>query len=522
MSIPTVNKLKTIVLTLFVVCCYLSAQAVVHAKESPKTSLNLNTTALSQLYNAHVGYIWLKHRKFTSQTHDALEFIASSTNHGFNPNDYHHALLKFLDPEESKTQAQQFDILLSDGLLKLMHDLAIGQLKSTDVDPQWEIPQTTFDAINYLQQSLINKQLKNQLNALIPNIAEYQVLTSALARYQSYEERGGWQEIPEMPLLNPDDVHVSVPLIRERLKFVNQSLFKANTTKSHFYDPALVDAVKQFQRQHSLKVDGIIGTETRLAMNISAKQRIQQIKLNLERLRWLPKDLGQRYIMVNIPNFSLTAIDQDQNKLKMRVIVGKRKRPTPSMSGQISHLVFNPYWNVPRKLARLDLLPKQQQNSNYFYLQDIRVYKNEQGEKMEVDPFFINWDELSSHHFPYSLIQDPGETNALGKIKFFMPNPWDIYLHDTPNKGLFSDANRNFSSGCIRLEDPIALAHFSLANNDQQFSIDDALASGENQWFKLSQPINVYTTYFTAWANESGFIFAPDSYKRDLIDAKRL
>ena len=518
----TVNKLRTIVLTLFVVCSYLSAQAIVHAKESPSTSLNLNTTALSQLYNAHAGYLWLKHRKLTPQTHDALEFIASSINHGFEPNDYHHDLLTLLDPQASKTQAQQFDILLSDGLLKLMRDLAIGQLKSTDVDPQWEIPQAKFDAINYLQQSLINKQLKKQLNALIPELAEYQVLTSALARYQSYEERGGWQEIPETPLLNPGDVHGSVPLIRERLNFVNQALLQISTKKRRYYDPDLVDEVKKFQGQHSLKVDGIIGTETRLAMNVSAKQRIQQIKLNLDRLRWLPKDLGHRYIMVNIPDFSLTAIDQDQNKLKMRVIVGKRKRPTPSMSGQISHLVFNPYWNVPRKLARLDLLPKQQQNSNYFYLQDIRVYKSEHGEKVEVDPFFINWQEISARHFPYSLRQDPGETNALGKMKFFMPNPWDIYLHDTPNKGLFSDASRNFSSGCIRLEDPAALAHFSLAENPQHFSIDEAIASGKNQWLKLSHPINVYTTYFTAWANENGFIFAPDSYKRDLIDAKRL
>jgi murein L,D-transpeptidase YcbB/YkuD len=522
MSIPQVNKLRTAILTIVIMCCCFSAQAKVFAKEIPDSSLNLNTTALSQLYNAHSGYLWLKQRQFTPQTHDALEFIASSANHGFNPNDYHHDLLNYLDPEQSKTQAQQFDILLSDGLLKLMHDLAIGQLKSNDVDPHWLIPQAEFDAISFLQQSLITKQLKEQLNSLIPRFVEYQVLTSALARYQSYEDRGGWQEIPETPLLYPGDVHASVPLIRARLTAVNPSLSKEIKTRSRFYDPVLVAEVKQFQRSHSLKVDGIFGSETRLAMNVSAKQRIKQIKLNLDRMRWLPNDLGQRYIMVNIPDFSLTAIDKDQKQLKMRVIVGKRKRPTPSMMGQISHLVFHPYWNVPKKLARLDLLPKQQHNPNYFYLQDIRVYKSEHGEKVEVDPFFIDWDELSSHDFPYSLRQDPGETNALGKMKFFMPNSWDIYLHDTPNKGLFSDAHRNFSSGCIRLEDPVALAHFSLASNLQHFSIDEAVASGENQWLKLPQPVNVYTTYFTAWANEDGFIFAPDSYKRDLIDAKRL
>lgn len=503
-------------------CSTFLAQTDVNANGLPNTSLNLNSSDLSQLYNTRTGYIWLKNRQFTSQTHDALEFIASSVSHGFNPDDYYYDLLTFLDPQQSEKQAQQFDLLLSDGLLKLIRDMALGQRNPVEADPKWEIPQTDFSALDYLQQALQAKHLKKQLTLLIPEHSEYQVLTTALARYQSYQDRGGWQEIPETPLLNPGDFHSSIPLIRARLTVVNQSLNQPSKQKSRFYDPELVEEVKHFQHRHSIKVDGIIGSETRLAMNVSVKKRIQQIKLNLDRMRWLPKNLGQRYIMVNIPDFSLTAIDNGEKKLNMRVIVGKRYRQTPSIVGEISHVVFHPYWNVPRKLARLDLLPKQQQNRSYFYLNDIRVYKNEQGQKIEVDPYFIDWDELSSRHFPYSLRQDPGQTNALGKIKFFMQNPWNIYLHDTPNKELFNDSSRNFSSGCIRIEDPIALASFSLANNSPPFSLEDVLADGENQWHKLIQPINVYTTYFTVWANKDGFIFAPDNYKRDLVDPKYL
>lgn len=510
------KRLRFLGLVMLFLCWSSYAQADIHTPEP----LNLDSAALSQLYNPVSGYIWLKNGQYTAQAHDAIEFIASAASHGFNPLRYHYDLLTYLDPESSKIQAQQFDLLLSDALLKLTHDMAIGQYVPAELDPDWKIPRITFDAVSYLQQALINKQLKHQLNQLVPDFIEYQILGTALSRYQTYIERGGWQAIPDTPLLNPGDVHPSVPIIHARLKVINSALL--HPKNSNFYDPNLVVAVKHFQQRHGLKVDGIFGSETRLAMNVSAQQRLQQIKLNLERIRWLPRDLGSRYLLVNVPNYNLTAIEDGITQLNMRVIVGRKSRPTSSFSTQISHLVLNPYWNVPRRLARLDLLPKQQQNPNYFYLQNIRVYERGQGIKSEIDPYNVDWHEFSSRNFPYTLRQDPGEKNALGTVKFFMPNSWDIYLHDTPNKSLFLDSKRNFSSGCIRVENPTALAEFSLNNSVQQSSILESIATGENQWHKLENPLNIYITYFTAWADDKGLIFAPDSYQRDQQLAKQL
>jgi len=516
MSILLVKKLSFFSLVILLLCYYAYAQADTHSTKS----LQINAAALTQLYGDDANYLWLKNLQFTAQTHDAMEFISSAVSHGFNPADYHYDLLTYLEPESSTEQAQQFEFLLSDGLLKLMQDIAIGQQDPAEADPDWQIPRTEFNAIEYLQQALINKQLKHQLTELAPKLAEYQILGSAHARYQTYVDRGGWPKIPETPLLNPGDRHASIPAIRARLAVTNNALVNANK-EPRFYDPALVKSVKQFQHRHGLKVDGIIGSETRLAMNVSAQQRLEQIELNLDRLRWLPRNLGSRYVLVNIPNYHLSAIEDGKKKLDMRVIVGKQKRPTPSFASQMSHLVFNPYWNVPNKLARLDLLPKQQADRSYFYLRDIRVYPSGEA-RDELDPYSIDWHSVSNRHFPCTLRQDPGDHNALGKIKFVMPNQWSIYLHDTPKKSLFQEAQRNFSSGCIRVEDPDALALFSLANSPQQSSINDAIASGENHWHKLKQPINVYTTYFTAWADKDGFIFAPDSYKRDHHHAKHL
>jgi len=516
MSIALVKKLRFFSLVILLLCYNAYAQEDTHSTKP----LQINTAALTQLYGNDANYLWLKSRQYTNQTHDAMEFISSAITHGLDPINYHYDLLEYLDPESDPKQAQQFDLLLSDGLLKLMQDIAIGRRNPVDTDPEWKIPRAKFDGIAYLQQALINKNFKQQLDALSPTLAEYQILGSAHARYQTYVDKGGWSGIPEIPLLNPGDRHASIPAIRARLAVTNNALVHTNKAQ-RFYDPVLVEAVKQFQHRHGLKRDGIIGSETRSAMNVPAQHRLEQIELNLDRLRWLPRNLGSRYVLVNIPNYNLSAIEDGKTKLDMRVIVGQQKRPTPSFASQMSHLVFNPYWNVPNKLARLDLLPKQQADRSYFYLRDIRVYHTGEAHD-ELDPYSIDWHSVSKRHFPYTLRQDPGDHNALGKIKFVMPNQWSIYLHDTPKKSLFQEAQRNFSSGCIRVEDPDALALFSLANSPQQSSISDAIASGENHWHKLKDPINVYTTYFTAWADKDGFIFAPDSYKRDHHHAKQL
>ena len=483
---------------------------------------NIDTNSLSHLYQHPSDYLWIDQQQLNIRAYDALEFIASSVNHGLNPNDYHHDFLQHLDPVHDKSKAHLFDIMLTDGLLKLIRDISTGRLDPTIVDPEWSIPRPSFNATEFLQHALSTNHFKTCLNLLIPASDQYRQLTAATARYQNFVDRGGWLKIPETPELRTGSSHQNIPLIRDRLAAENDTPNSANPEQDSYYDEKLEQAVQQFQRRHSLKVDGIIGPATIRAMNVSAVDRLQQININLERLRWLPDDMGERYIMVNLANYQLTGIEDNQEKLNMRVIVGKTKRPTPSFSSKMTHIVFNPNWYVPHKLARLDLLPKQQANPDYFEQNNFRIFSNEAGNKTEVNPGSIDWQSLSEQHFPYSLRQDPGNKNALGRLKFILPNPWAIYLHDTPSKNLFNQTQRNFSSGCIRVEDPLALAIFSMTKNNSRQSLLDILDSDKIHGTKLEQPLSVYAIYATVWLNGDELMFSPDNYQRDQKMAKYL
>ena len=476
---------------------------------------NIDTVSLSSIYQHPVDYLWLNEQQPSDQAYVALEFIANSSHHGLNPNHYHYSLLQEIDPTAAKSKAQLFDFLLTDGLLKLIHDIAVGRLDPTIVDPKWSIPRASFDAAEFLQHALMVNHFKASLNALIPASNQYRQIKAAAVRYQDYVDRGDWNKIPGTPVLRPGDLHHNVTAIRERLAFEDHSLVPVSSNLSSHYDENLEQAVQQFQRRHGLKVDGVIGPETLRAMNVSAAERLQQIKINLERLRWLPDDLGKRYIMVNLANFRLTAFDKDKIKLDMRVIVGKTKRPTPSFASKMTHVVFNPYWNVPRKLARLDLLPRQQTNPDYFDHYNIRIFDHKNGKRTEVNPDSIDWSSINHRDFPYTLRQDPGEKNALGRLKFMLPNQWAINLHDTPVKSLFNQSKRNFSSGCIRVEDPLALANFSLSGIYNQQTISDIFSSNKNHTTILKEPLSVYAVYVTVWLNENEVMFSPDSYQRD-------
>ena len=483
---------------------------------------NIDTASLASLYPHPDEYLWLNKRQLNDQANHALEFIADSVNHGLNSNDYHFDLLKQLDPSLNESEARLFDLLLSDGLLKLIRDVSVGRLDPNVVDPKWAIPRASFNAIAFLQRALSTDDFKASLSSLIPVPQQYLQLKAAAERYQHYVELGGWRKIPVTPALRTGDEHINISAIRDRLSFEDDSINHVRPSKLNYYDKELEQVVKQFQRRHSLIADGIIGPATIREMNISAADRLQQININLERLRWLPDDLGDRYILVNLANHRLIAIEDDQVKLDMRVIVGKTKRSTPSFSSQMTHIVLNPKWYVPNKLARMDLLPKQQASPGYFERYNFRVFNFEDGVKTEISPDSIDWQTVSKQHFPYSLVQDPGKKNALGQMKFILPNPWKIYLHDTPSKSLFNQSQRNFSAGCIRVEDPLALADFSLSRNSMQPPLLDLISSNENYSARLEQPLSGYAIYATVWLDGNEVMFSPDSYQRDQRMAKYL
>jgi len=530
----TINQTTIFIALLSLISSYFPLQAAPHQQliKTPLHHYNVDTTALSQLYHHPDDYFWLDQQRPKDMACDALAFIARASDHGLDPESYHYSDILQLDSTKSRNDARLYDRLLTDGLVKLIHDISIGKLDPGMADPKWFIPRETFDASHFLQQALITQEVKTHLDSLLPASSQYQQMQQALIRYQHYVDCGGWAKISNTPVLRPGDRHPGIIAIRQRLNIeentpeTNSKLdnfdTEINPEQGDIFDPALEHAVKRFQQRHSLKADGIIGPQTLQAMNVPASERLEQIKINLERLRWLPDDLGERYIMVNVANYRLIAVENDQVKLTMRVIVGRKKRPTPSFSSTMTTVVFNPYWHVPRKLARLDILPKQKHNASYLHRHNIHIYSLHHGITTEVSPAAINWQSVSIDHFPYILRQDPGDKNALGRLKFLFPNPWSIYLHDTPHKSLFNKISRNFSSGCIRVENPMALAGFTFNGHYNQQWIQDMINKNTNQYTKLQQPVSVYAVYLTVWQNNHQLIFSPDSYKRDQKMARYL
>lgn len=488
----------------------------------PVTTANeTSLTSLKRFY-AKRDYqpIWWQSIFSPGNTLDGvLSFIASVEQHGLDNQDYElDKLLQLRKRDGVDSVSLELELTVVQSLLMLAKDLRSGRLLASKADPDWHIQQHRFDPVEYLNEAILANQLVQSLAELPPQTLHYQLLKHALARYRNFEaQQQFWFQIPESTTIRPRALHKSIPFVRERIMQLNNThndpkygIVKIDNER---YDPGLVEAVKQFQEQHGLNPDGIIGRQTVIALNKAPKQRIQQLRANMERLRWMPRDLGKRYVMVNIAGFYLSAIEGGEHVLEMRIIVGRDYRSTPSFDSQLSQMVLNPYWNVPYSIAVKDLLPKQQHNSTYFASQGIKVFSKH--DNSPINPDSVNWNSIKGG-FPYVLRQNPGKKNALGYIKFLFSNPFSIYLHDTSSKQLFQKDVRTFSSGCIRLEKPWELARFALNGNNSGINLTEKINSGETITINLPKRVPIYLTYLTSWVDDQDHIhFAEDVYGRD-------
>jgi murein L,D-transpeptidase YcbB/YkuD len=265
-------------------------------------------------------------------------------------------------------------------------------------------------------------------------------------------------------------------------------------------------------------VDGRVGPQTRRALNITVAEKIRQVRINMERWRWMPRQLGKRYLVVNITGFELYIMENGSVVLAMPVIIGRSYRATPSFSGLISYMEYNPYWTVPENMALEDFIPQQIRDASFFEKKSFKLYRGWGENAREIDPQTVDWSRLDKDHFPYWLRQDPGPKNALGRIKFLFSNPYEIYLHGTPDKHLFDRVVRTFSSGCIRVKDPVRLAAYLLNDGSQQME-EDILADihlGTKQGVRLPVAVPIYLVYWTAWVDsDGGMNFRRDIYGRD-------
>ncbi len=337
------------------------------------------------------------------------------------------------------------------------------------------------------------------------------------------EKQGGWPTVPDGPALRVGSRGPSVVRLQERLTVTND-LTRPNQEDWEF-GPDLTHGVMRFQRRHGLTVDGVVGRVTRAALNVPVAARIQQISANLARLRSLPAWDGRRAIVINVAGFDLNLIEDDKVAFSSPVIVGRSSRPTPALASVVTQIVVSPYWHVPRSIAVRDILPKIKRDLSYLQTEGIRVFRASGGSRKEVAADTVPWESLNKDNFPYVLVQNPGPRNALGRVKFVLPNEQDIFVHGTPARELFNRTLRAFSSGCIRVARIEELAEYLLKREGAASYRDfaNALRAGETRRIKLATPIPIHIVYLTAWVGADGQThFRDDIYSLDGLDKDRL
>jgi murein L,D-transpeptidase YcbB/YkuD len=351
------------------------------------------------------------------------------------------------------------------------------------------------------------------MNHVAPTGPVYRALQGWLQRYREQEAEGGWPAIPEGPTLRPGDLGTRVLDLRKRLEITGE-LSSANAADPELFDAALEAAVKVFQRRHALDDDGIVGRNTLSALNVPIGRRIDQIRLSLERLRWVNQEAADTLVAVNIAGFRAFFFRDGALVWETRAMVGTTYRQTPTFRGDMAYLEFNPTWTIPPGILRKDTLPAIKSDPGYLAAKNIRVLD---GDGREVDPSTVNWNSYTKG-LPYTLRQDPGPQNSLGRVKFIFPNPYFVFLHDTPQRELFERPERAFSSGCIRVEDPLTLAELILDDPVRYArpELEEIVRSGRTQRVNLADKLPVLIVYITASiGDDGGLLLYRDIYDRD-------
>jgi len=451
---------------------------------------------------------------------DLLENIGSIAGDGLNPEDYHLSQLLvlklLLDGQESPdpTLLADYDILLTDSLVRLCYHIQFGKVDPESLDPAWNMTRRVRNAnpVAAIEKRLRTGTLARGLKNIRPEIDYYDLLKGVLKKYRAIQDTGGWESISGNRTLKPGTTDQLVVQLRQRLALTGQ--YQGTVSDSDLYDEDLENAVKRFQYQHRLVADGIVGKKTFAALNIPVKKKIDQIRVNLERARWVFHKLPESYIAVDIAGFRAYNFDGVIPSWSSKVQVGKPFRKTPVFKSKIKYIVFNPTWTVPPTILKKDILPKIKKDPDYLSTMKISVIDRK---GRTVDPHSVDWSQYRKT-IPYTLRQEPGPHNALGRIKFIFPNKYFIYLHDTPSRSLYGRKDRAFSSGCIRVEKNIELAQLLL--NDpvkwNRGSIQKLIDSNVTQRVNLPKPKPVMLLYVTIWFDENdNFIFKKDVYNRD-------
>jgi L,D-transpeptidase YcbB len=431
---------------------------------------------------------WVVSGRPTPAADSALEALGTAVDHGLDPDAFGHSLLvdKMMVVDAlAPADAARLELALTDALLKYAQALLRGKVDPRKIHPGWQVAPRGRDLGTELELAVEQGMVRSLVPHVAPRAPMYTRLQEALVRLRRLNDRGPWPTLPAGAALEVGAMDPAVAVLREQLTALGDLPEEAIARGPEaLFDSTLLDAVIQFQRRHGLQPDGVVGRATRAALNVPLAARMHQLALNLERLRWMPSLGSGRFVIINIAGCRLAVVEDGRVVLEMPAIVGATDTPTPVFNAAITGLVMAPTWYVPASIADEEIWPAARQDSTYF----------------------------ARHHMtvlPSGVIkQDPGPSNPLGRLKFSVANPYDIGLHDTPDRRRFASVSCTFSHGCVRLGDPLALAEYVL-RGESEWTLE-RIETTISRWIEtpvvISDPIPVFVTYITAWVDDAGLL----------------
>jgi L,D-transpeptidase YcbB len=451
-----------------------------------------------------------------------LAIVRESAQDGLRPEDYHLADLEKLAPvlktsSPDPVSRANVDLLATDAFYLLLYHLYLGKVDPKSLDANWNFePRPIGDrtGVAFVLGALKQGQLREAVAKVRPDHWWYTKARAALAEYRGLASRGGWPAIPPGPTLKRGMKDARVVALRRRLATTGE--LSGQPLDAPVFDEPVAAALKKFQARHRLPPDGAVGPGTLAELNVPVEARVLQIRLNLERARWVLHEITDGdLVIVDIAGFEVAFVRKGQVAWRAKVQIGKPFRQTPIFKSAIDTVVFNPTWTVPPGILANDILPAARRDPGYFQRKGLDVL-DRNGKK--VDPASINWKAQKAGTFPYTVQQGPGPDNALGLVKILFPNPYFVYLHDTSHRELFEKHERAFSSGCMRVERPLELA--ALVLNDPKgwnaASIGEVIQTGKTRTVRLKQAVPVLIMYWTIDpAGPGATVFKRDPYKRD-------
>ncbi len=446
-----------------------------------------------------------------------LKQVSNSEDEGLNPENYNvNKLQKFEKNYAALNEKERanYDILLTHSLQKYISHLTNGQINPRNLYQNWDLKRNAIDVNETLGLILKSDSLVYKIESLKPNHLVYKSLKKALKIINTFPN----DDFTAIELANKivlNDTNPSLIAIKKRLMYWKD--MKPNDSLSGIYDSETNEAMKKFQTRHGLAADGVIGKGTIDALNFSKQKRKEQILANLERWKWFPKEMGEEYIIVNIPDYKLILVKDNDTMRTHKVIVGRDKRPTPILSSNLTHVVLNPTWTVPPTILKEDVIPAISRNRNYLAQTNMKVYDSN-GNEVSAN----NWNLSRAKSYRY--VQSPGTFNSLGMVKLVFPNRFSIYLHDTNHRDFFGKQKRSLSSGCVRVQNPLELTEYLLGDKTHWNieKITEILQSKKTKHIKIKNEVNIHILYWTAWSEKNVLIFRDDIYNLDADLQKKL